>query len=445
MCGTSELERAHAEPLRRVPQFEPRDLAEPQPIGKLHGPFIRHLGTQNDVAIGQRTCGPSKDSDDSFGRVSPAPVRREERVADLELAALVAHVTRLLTLTSIQHHDSDEVAVRFDGEEAGVVARNIGRVQLEFHPRSGATEIATHLVGREKIEVAVTVTRSGRTQNQPRGNDVVRGPECVTEFGHSDDRTREAWRHEASLPARTVSAVPPLAPLATRRYVSKTGTRSVRRHLGDAPMIEAGNIILLNGPPRAGKTTIAKAIQERFDGVWMYLGMDSFKAMTPSRFQPGISLRPGGERPDLEPLVAALYRGMYQAVADHSRLGVNVIADATHHENYSQPLGILATCAELLRDRPMLFVADRCPVDVVRERRRATWGGTGFAESSTIADPVDLWQRATDAIGPYDLAVDTSLNAPEECADIIGLRLAELPAPSALMRHLPNQAWTSEP
>lgn len=200
----------------------------------------------------------------------------------------------------------------------------------------------------------------------------------------------------------------------------------------------------MNGPPRAGKTSIAQAIQERFHGVWMYLGMDGFKAMTPPRYQPGIGLRPGGERPDLEPLVAVLYRGMYQAVADHSRLGVNVIVDATHHENYSKPLGILTTAAELLRDLPVLFVAVRCPIEIIRDRRRTTWGGVGYAASNTIDDPVELWQRTVDATGPYDVTLDTSLNTPAECADIIGLRLANLPDVSALHRHLPASESTPE-
>jgi chloramphenicol 3-O phosphotransferase len=100
-------------------------------------------------------------------------------------------------------------------------------------------------------------------------------------------------------------------------------------------------------------------------------------------------------------------------------------------------LRILSTCAELLRDLPVLFVAVRCPIDVIRSRRRATWGGDGYAQSSTIADPVDLWQRAVDATGPYDLTVDTSMNTPEECADLIGVRLTDLPTPSTLQRYAP--------
>jgi chloramphenicol 3-O phosphotransferase len=110
-------------------------------------------------------------------------------------------------------------------------------------------------------------------------------------------------------------------------------------------MAPPGQIVVLNGPPRSGKSSITAAIQERFDGVWLNLGVDHFKRMTPARFQPGIGLRPGGERPDLEPVVVTLYQGMYEAVAAHSRLGVNVVVDAVHHDAYSVPRRILPTCA----------------------------------------------------------------------------------------------------
>lgn len=196
-----------------------------------------------------------------------------------------------------------------------------------------------------------------------------------------------------------------------------------------------GTIVLLVGPPRAGKTSIATAMQDRLDGVWMNLGMDNFKKMTPDRYQPGIGLRPGGERPDLEPLVVALYRAMYEAIASHSRLGINVVADATHHDSYSKPLMILTTAADLLRDLPVLFVGVQCPIDVIRARRIATWGGTGYTESSVTDDPVALWQRALDQIGPYDLTIDTSTSTPEDAADLIGRRLTAMPVPSALQRY----------
>jgi chloramphenicol 3-O phosphotransferase len=198
----------------------------------------------------------------------------------------------------------------------------------------------------------------------------------------------------------------------------------------DAP----GRVVILNGPPRSGKSSIAAAIQETFDGVWMNLGVDHFKHMTPARFQPGIGLRPGGERPDLEPLVVRLYRAMYEAIAAHSRLGLDVVADTVHHDAYSAPRHILPACARQLRDLPVLFVGVHCPVEVVRERRRATWGAPGHAESPAIEDPVALWNDAVHTPGLYDLELDTSTLPPDRCAALIAEHLANGPRPTAFHR-----------
>jgi chloramphenicol 3-O phosphotransferase len=196
----------------------------------------------------------------------------------------------------------------------------------------------------------------------------------------------------------------------------------------------AGQIVILNGPPRSGKSSIAVAIQARFDDVWMNLGVDHFKQMTPARFQPGIGLRPGGERPDLEPLVVRLYRAMYEAIATHSRLGFNVVVDAAHHDSYSVPRQVLRTCARQLQGLPVLFVGVRCPVEVALERRRATWGGVGYNQSGTVQDPVRLWHEAVHQPGIYDLEVDTSVLRPEECADLIAICLTDGPPPLAFKR-----------
>jgi chloramphenicol 3-O phosphotransferase len=192
-----------------------------------------------------------------------------------------------------------------------------------------------------------------------------------------------------------------------------------------------GQIVILNGPPRSGKSSIAVAIQDRFDGVWMNLGVDRFMQMTPPRFQPGIGLRPGGERPDLEPFVVTMYRAMYETIAAHSRLGLNVVVDAVHHDAYSVPRHILATSARQLAGLPVLFVGIRCPVEVAMERRRATWGGVGYNQGGSIPDPVGLWHREVHAPGIYDLDLDTSVLSPEECVDLIARRLDDGPPASA--------------
>ncbi len=194
-----------------------------------------------------------------------------------------------------------------------------------------------------------------------------------------------------------------------------------------------GRIIILNGTPRSGKSSIATVIQNTFEGVWMNLGVDRFKQMTPERYQPGIGLRPGGERPDLEPLVVILYRAMYESIAQHSRLGLNVVVDVGHHDAYSVPRGILPNCAKQLGGLPVLFVGIRCPLEVIMQRRRDTWHIDNMDDNS-VPEPVILWQQAVHVPGIYDLEVDTSLHSPEECAGIIHQHLENGPTPTAFHR-----------
>jgi chloramphenicol 3-O phosphotransferase len=194
-----------------------------------------------------------------------------------------------------------------------------------------------------------------------------------------------------------------------------------------------GRIVLLNGVPRAGKSSIAAAIQASFPGVWMNLGLDHFKSMTPQRYQPGIGLRPGGEAPDLEPLVVTLYIAMYESIAAHSRRGVNVVADVDHHDGFSVPRGILPACARVLEGLPAYFIGVRCPIDVVMARRQATWGRS-YAEDGSIPRPVLLFQELVHIPGVYDLEVDTSVMSPEASAEAIRVRIDAGPAPTALQR-----------
>ncbi|NJK31715.1 MAG: chloramphenicol phosphotransferase [Deltaproteobacteria bacterium] len=185
------------------------------------------------------------------------------------------------------------------------------------------------------------------------------------------------------------------------------------------PTPGVGQIVILNGAPRSGKSSIATAIQETFEGIWMNLGVDHSIQTTPARYRPGIGLRPGGERPDLEPLVVALYAALYESIADHSRLGLNVVVDVGHHDAYATPRGILVDCARRLRSLPVLFVGVRCPLAIILERRRSTgYLATGSTDTE-VPPPVQRWQEAVHRPGIYDLEVDTSLLSPVACAERI--------------------------
>jgi len=195
-----------------------------------------------------------------------------------------------------------------------------------------------------------------------------------------------------------------------------------------------GQIIILNGAPRSGKSSIAAAIQASFEGLWMNLGVDRFMQATPERYRPGIGLRPGGERPDLEPFIVLLYGAMYESIAAHSRLGLNLVVDVGHHDAYAVPRGILYESARRLAGLPVLFVGVRCPLEVIIERRRATWGVPEGAEEAPVPRPVLLWQSEVHIPGVYDLEVDTSTRSPNECAEVIRHCLEHGPAPSAFQR-----------
>lgn len=195
--------------------------------------------------------------------------------------------------------------------------------------------------------------------------------------------------------------------------------------------------MVLNGPPRSGKSSIAAVIQETFDGPWLNLGVDVFSQhVLPPRLRPGIGLRPGGgERPDIEALIPDLYAAFYESVAAHSRHGLNVVADVGHHDAYSVPLGVLPDMARRLRGLPALLVGVRCPLDVIMKRRdagqpgRAGWYATSGAQGEVPAS-VLRWQHHVHQPGIYDVEVDTSVLTPAAAASLIRERLAG-PAPSA--------------
>ena len=61
----------------------------------------------------------------------------------------------------------------------------------------------------------------------------------------------------------------------------------------------SGRIVILNGTPRSGKSSIAKVMQQSLPGPWINLGVDAQNASLPQALLPGIGLRPGGEMPEL--------------------------------------------------------------------------------------------------------------------------------------------------
>lgn len=206
--------------------------------------------------------------------------------------------------------------------------------------------------------------------------------------------------------------------------------------------IESGTAVMLNGAPRSGKSSIASAIQQLSEAPWLNLGVDRYLDVTPARFRPGIGLRPhsierreGGERPDLDPLIPAMYAALYESIAAHLRNGLNVVTDVAHHDDYAALSGILHDCARRLNGLNAYFVGVRCPVDIVWRRRRETWlREEGISDDAPVPELVRIWDREVHKPGIYDLEVDTSKLSAEACAGRILEHIETGSGPDAFRR-----------
>jgi Chloramphenicol 3-O-phosphotransferase len=196
----------------------------------------------------------------------------------------------------------------------------------------------------------------------------------------------------------------------------------------------SGRIVILNGAPRSGKSSIAKAMQAHLPGHWINLGVDAQNASLPQALMPGIGLRPGGEMPELEPHVVRLYLALYDAIAAHARQGFDVVADLGHHDAHSRPLGILPACARRMTGLDVLFVGVHCPIEEIMRRRNANPQGGFYAAGDTVPPPVQRWQDAVHVPGIYDLVVDTGTMSADDCVAVIEAVLADPPAERAFAK-----------
>jgi chloramphenicol 3-O phosphotransferase len=195
-----------------------------------------------------------------------------------------------------------------------------------------------------------------------------------------------------------------------------------------------GNVIVLNGPSVAGKTSIQKKLQELFEEPYMAMGIDSILVgMLPTRYFMGAP--PDGEQvlygvPSTDESGSPLFTlrfgpkgqrviaGMHHAIAAFAEQGNNVIVDYILYEREWLP-----DFANALRSVNAYFVGVRIPLDTLeeRERQRAT-SPRGHARSH---------YATVHAHGLYDVEVDTSRASPEECAARIHEYVRTHPKPTA--------------
>jgi chloramphenicol 3-O phosphotransferase len=200
--------------------------------------------------------------------------------------------------------------------------------------------------------------------------------------------------------------------------------------------MDQGNVVLLNGTSSAGKTSIARALQEVMATPYLHSGIDHFLPRLPPQFTltsdgvtPATSdyfllvYRDGGtartvtDRPEgtavyssgvltevrIGPGGVRVLAGMYRAIAALAATGIDVVVDDCIYDRR-----VLAAAVEALRGTDVLFVGLHLP-RAEAERRERERGDRGPGGAAAFYDLVHTHGR-------YDLELDTVANSPMACA-----------------------------
>lgn len=171
-------------------------------------------------------------------------------------------------------------------------------------------------------------------------------------------------------------------------------------------------VIVLNGGSSSGKSTIARRLQDQLPETWLSLSIDMFVDAMPGE---GIAISTDG---DVQPddTFSRLEMAWMAGVAAMVEAGAKVIIDdvflsgRASQDRWRQALAGLNT----------LWVAVRCDATTAEARERAR----GDRVAGMAAKQAEI---VHEGVG-YDVEVDTTDTAAEECARVIAARSTRVAA-----------------
>lgn len=181
------------------------------------------------------------------------------------------------------------------------------------------------------------------------------------------------------------------------------------------------NLIFLNGPSSAGKTSLAKALQHHLDDYYLYFGIDALIEMMPEKsncldgtvecdgfYWKDVQL-PNGHAGKL--VVSGKYGVMIEesfrvAIKALLEYGNNLIVDNVVNGNAE-----MLTWKDLLADYECCYVGVHCSLEKLIEREKKRGG-------RIIGSAAEQYFRTHEGI-EYDVSVDTNEESIETCANQI--------------------------
>jgi chloramphenicol 3-O phosphotransferase len=174
-------------------------------------------------------------------------------------------------------------------------------------------------------------------------------------------------------------------------------------------------VIVLNGGSSSGKSSIATCLQRRLDGTWLTLGIDDLiRALShgPADTTAGGTLEfPSDGSVVVHPAFRSAETGWYEGLAALAQSGTRTGTGLVIDEVFLDGGQSQARLRSALGGLPAVWVGVRCQVGVAeaRERQRSD-RHIGMAREQA--------ERVHRGVS-YDVVVDTSGSAPDECASAI--------------------------
>jgi len=164
--------------------------------------------------------------------------------------------------------------------------------------------------------------------------------------------------------------------------------------------LSKGIVLFLNGVTSTGKTTLAKAIQERADVNFYTFSNDTFQQMISMKFL----------QQDYWKYLSEAILQAYQTAKMMSDNGIHVIYDGMLLE-IEQLKPHYEKLKNIFKDSKFKLVEVSCPLEICRQRNIAR-GDRGVNQSH---EQNSFMAKE----GLHDITVDTSVSTPEQCADLI--------------------------
>jgi chloramphenicol 3-O phosphotransferase len=193
------------------------------------------------------------------------------------------------------------------------------------------------------------------------------------------------------------------------------------------------DIILVNGPSSAGKTTLCRALQASISHPYLCMAFDDFIFFSAPRYYRGadteaqtetdefilqgaklLTTSAPGESKSVTAVFGPVFRHIVDAMAPAVRtmvdLGNPVIFDHVLHDR-----GMFESCQKSFGDLEVFAVGVVCPIDILEARERAR-GDRAIGRARGLADVVHSFCS-------YDVVVDTGHSPVEACVAEILARL----------------------